>query len=342
MPGSSIISSQSHLKPICFGGRYGKKNKGYVVFPRVFPTPAGPSSDLIGSWIELLCDEMSLRSGQHLWVDTGATSLEPLEMAGLFWAENINFHRDFQTDQLTAHQGQTFGKLKSSGTEWSVKHQQSPCFQKHGEDPFEGIGTRFKVAGLVHTASIKRVDIHWLSSESLGQIPSLPSCLMSCRGYSHHFILPKGESSRPQITHPFGFWDAHLNGPLQHMIPMQWESHLHWLQVVAGCEFWSSGQVVISSSTCMYLAKKCTLSNYHVGVLPGDWADNENCNVKWCKKKCIETTNLCPSTHLCSFFISVPLFVFGVCNLLKTSISGHLVSSNRTLKIQSCSKILPP
>lgn len=33
-------------------------------------------------------------------------------------------------------------------------------FQKHGEDPFEGVGTRFKVAGLVHAASKKRVDIH--------------------------------------------------------------------------------------------------------------------------------------------------------------------------------------
>lgn len=30
-----------------------------------------------------------------------------------------------------------------------------------------------------------------LSSESLGQIPSLPSRLMSCRGYSHHILLKK-------------------------------------------------------------------------------------------------------------------------------------------------------
>ena len=68
MPGSSIISSQSR-------------------FQGFFPTLAGASSDLIGSWIELLCDEMSLRSGQHLWVDAGTTSLETVGNGGVFWGE---------------------------------------------------------------------------------------------------------------------------------------------------------------------------------------------------------------------------------------------------------------
>ena len=183
-----------------------------------------PSSNLIGSWIELLRDEMSLRSGQHLQflkVKKGAEEWGFLRrcfpgvlgeicifhQAIWFWGQGVYYlikntsntadksilyakpgkNPRLPKDQKLLSPSPTIGKLKTSRTQWWVKHQQSPWFQNLGVlDPFEevGVDTSFhlsasKVAGLICNSSQKRVDIDSYHLNLLDRSLCKPSCLMS-------------------------------------------------------------------------------------------------------------------------------------------------------------------